>query len=171
MRISPDFKMFSPKYTLCPWLTTTGKRHKATENFIMTYVLVKQKCRTTSGTSWMQSEPNVWIDPLFQVKAHENHGPKNSPLFQNCDIESCIPATYTFLNSTIYNKKMILHKENLHFMTKPREFHSLNRRHVSPYSLAVAACPLALLMFIPTTFHKLLPHHPHHTETSPVAHW
>lgn len=76
MTISCSFKMLSPKCTPCPWLTRTAKRLKARENF-MSYVPMKQKCRT-SGTSWTLSELGVWINPSWQVKAHENHGPKTS---------------------------------------------------------------------------------------------
>ena len=72
----------------------------------MTYVPVKQVCRTACGTSWTLAEPGVWRNPFLQVKARENHGPKTSPLselFQNCDIGSCLSATYTFLKKKFHS--------------------------------------------------------------------
>lgn len=148
------------------------KGTKQQKTFIMTYVPVKQKGRTTCGTSWTLAEPGLWINPFLQIKARENHGPKTSPLselFQNCDIESCISATYTFwkFHNLQWKDDFTPRKSTLH--DKTTTVSPLESQTRITIFFGCACLPFSSPPVCPNNLPQT-PSSPPHSD-SPAAHW
>lgn len=116
LRIVFALKTASPKCALHPdwttWLTAADKRHKAMKNFITAY---GPRNAGEHLATWKLPEPGVWLNPQSHVKADESHRSKSSPnseLVIILDIQSWIPATYTFkiqqqtIKRRFYTKKV-----------------------------------------------------------------